>query len=171
MMIMKKEILAFALAIMTSFGMLGMMPTTTADDVTVTASVSCYKTMTFNYNAVAYGSQSAGAENVAAPNQADQVYNVTADTNCNYKVSASGTDFSDGGGHTFAVSNLRMDTATTGGGLALGDSKALSGSPQDIDTGYTPSDTLNVHGYWLSIPADQFGASYSSTVSITYANV
>jgi hypothetical protein len=167
---MRKEILAFAMALMTAFGMLGMTPTTTADAVTVTADVSCYKTMTFNYDTVAYSTQSAGAVNVTAPDQADGVYNVTADTNCNYAVSGSGTDFADNG-NSFDISNLRMDTATTGGGLALGDSKALTDTPQVIDTGLTPSDTLNVHGYWLSIPADQFGGSYSSTVTVTYANV
>jgi hypothetical protein len=168
---MRKEILAFALALMTAFGMLGMTPTTVADAVTVTADVSCYKTMTFNYAAVPYSTQSAGAVNVTAPDQADEVYNVTADTNCNYKVSASGTDFDAGGGHTFDIGNLRMDTAITGGGLDLDSSVALTSAPQIIDTGLTPSDTLNVHGYWLSIPADQYGASYSSTVTVTYANV
>jgi len=128
-----------------------------------------YLSVTFNYASVSFGSVSSPSSDNIALNQTIGVYNVSIDTNADYSVSASGTQFSDGT-HTFAVSNLKMDTNSTAGNLALGSAVALSGSPQTIDT-YATSITLNYHGFWLSIPASQFAESYSSTVTITYANV
>ena len=144
---------------------------TNADDVGVNTTVNTYITAVFNYNTVAYGSLSAGTSNNVAPNQASGVYNISMDTNANYKVQSSGTTFGDGAGHTFNVNNLKMDTATTAGGLALGSAIALSGTPQIIDTGYTPSDTMNFNGYWLTIPASQFAGVYNATITVAVSSV
>jgi hypothetical protein len=163
-----KNKIALLMGLMTVFGLL---PAAMSSDVTVSADVSCYKTMTFNYASVSYGPVSTGDTDVPAPDQLSGVYNVTADTNCNYAVSASGTNFNDGGGHSFDISNLKMDAVNDSSGLVVGAASVLSGSPSVIETGFTPSDTVNYHGFWLSIPASQFGAPYSSTVTITYANV
>jgi len=165
---MKQKILALSMGILT---MLAMSMATLSDPVSVTTTVSGYMTATFNYDTVAYSSQSAGASDVVAPGQADGNYNVTIDTNNNYKVSASGTQFSDGGGHTFAVSNLKMHGNTTADGLSVDLATVLSGAPQVIATGFTPSDTDNYNGFWLSIPGTQFGAPYTSTLTVTYAAV
>ena len=142
-----------------------------ADTVEVNATVSPSISVVFQYSAVDFGSLTQGTSDNPAPNQADGVYNVTVTTNANYKVEASGTDFSDGAGHTFAISNLKMDTNSTAGNLALGDAVALSTSAQTIDTNIPYTETTNYHGFWLTIPSNQYAATYSSTVTITYSNV
>jgi hypothetical protein len=140
-----------------------------ADPVTVGADVDKYITATFNYASVTYGSLTAGSSNNVAPNQADGVYNVSVDTNFGYTVSASGTQFSDGGSHNFNVNNLKMDSNSTAGNLAVGSATTLSGAPQVVDT-YAYTVTDNFHGFWLSVPAGQYATSYSSTVTVSYAN-
>jgi hypothetical protein len=165
---MKKQ-LALLLGIVS---LISIMPAL-ADDVNVGVTVSGYMTATFGtYTAVDYGSLAAGTSNEPAPNQADGIYNVTVSTNNPWKVSASGTAFDDGGGHTFAIGNLTMDTNSTAGNLASGSAVTLTGSPQIIDTGYSAGDNQdNFNGFWLSIPASQYAAAYSSNITITYANV
>jgi len=148
-----------------------LAPTVLADDVTVSATVSGYITATFNYAAVSYGSLSAGTSNNAAPNQLNGVYNVTVDANNNYKVQAYGLNFTDGGGHEFYINNLKMDSNATAGNLAVGSAVALTEVAQTIETNILPAVTTHYHGYWLSIPAGQYGAAYSSTVTETYSLV
>jgi hypothetical protein len=174
-MLMKREVICMNKKIMTlALGLLalGLMSSAVlSDDVSVTADVSPYITAVFQYNTVAYGTLGAGTHDTAAPDQAIGIYNVTVDTNANYKVSASGTDFSDGGGHTFGIGNLKMDTDPNKNNLSNTTAVALSGTPLVIDTGLTPSNTVNYHGYWLSIPAAQYAASYSSTVTVSLESV
>jgi hypothetical protein len=128
-----------------------------------------YLTAIFNYASVNYGSLSANTHDNPAPNQAIGIYNVTVDTNANYKVSASGTDFS-GSGYAFGIGNLKMDTNSTKTNLANTTAVTLSTSLQQIDA-YLPTDTINYHGFWLSIPAGQYAAAYSSTVTVNYATI
>ncbi len=142
-----------------------------ADDVTVSATVNSYITATFNYNSVSFGSLDAGTSDTPAPNQASGVYNVTIDTNKDFELTASGTDFSDGAGHSFAISNLKLDSDTSAGNLVVGNAVALSTSSQTIDTNIPASTTTHYHGYWISIPSGQYAASYSATVTLTYAVV
>jgi len=162
-----KKIIPVVLSLMVS--LLSIVPVI-ADDITVSATVSKYITATFEYSAVSFGSLGAGSNNNPAPNQATGIYNVTVDTNYAYRVSASGTDFSDGGSHTFNINNLKVDTNPTAGDLALSDAVTLSGSSQPIDTNIAPTETINYHGYWLSIPASQYPTTYSTTVTVTFAN-
>ncbi|MGB9693665.1 MAG: hypothetical protein ACPLYF_02360 [Fervidobacterium sp.] len=146
-----------------------VFPLVYAAEVSVQAQVQKYITVTFSYSAVNFGTLNAGTTDNPAPNQLNGVYNVSVDTNYAYDVKASGTDFSDGAGHTFAVSNLKMDTNSTASNLAVGSAIALSGTQQTIDS-YAYTVTNNFHGFWLSIPAGQYAASYSSTVTISYSN-
>jgi hypothetical protein len=160
----KEKILALALTLFTLFSSVAQ-----ADNVSVSASVQKYITVTFSYNAVSYGTLAAGTVDNATSSQALGAYNVTVDTNYAYDVKASGTDFSDGAGHTFAVSNLKFDTNPTVGNLAVGQAVALSGTPVTIDS-YAYDVTQNFHGYWLSIPSAQYAAAYTSTVTVNYVN-
>jgi hypothetical protein len=148
-----------------------MIGTVTADAVTTNVTVNSFLTATFNYNTVSYGSLNSGTANQTAPNQATGVYNVTISTNTPFKIQSSGTTFTDGGSHTFTIDNLRMDTDTVAGSLALGNSVGLTGSLQTIDTGVSESTTTDYNGFWLSIPAGQYATSYSSTLTVTYSVV
>jgi hypothetical protein len=159
----KKLLIPLALSLLALFSL------ARAADVTVSASVQKYISVTFSYNAVSYGTLTAGSSNNPAPNQADGVYNVSVDTNYAYDVQAYGTDFSDGAGHSFSISNLKLDTNSTVSGLNVDSAKALSIGAQLIDS-YDYTVTQNYHGYWLSIPAGQYASSYSATVTIIYEN-
>ena len=150
-------------------GLLLVIAPVIADTVTVQTTVQKYISVTFNYSSVNFGTLTAGTSDQPAPDQTSGVYNVSIDTNYAYTVSASGTDFSDGGSHTFSISNLKLDTNDTASNLALGSAVTLSSSSQTIDS-YADTVTSNFHGYWLTIPSGQYATTYSSTVTITYAN-
>ncbi|MCW1312924.1 MAG: hypothetical protein OH338_05875 [Candidatus Parvarchaeota archaeon] len=140
-------------------------------NVTVSATVTGYIEVTFNYNQVVYPSISAGSTDVPAPNQQNGIYNVTVNTNYDFTVKARGTNFSDGAGHTFSISNLKMDTDPSVSGLSLNNAVALSTSDVTIDSNVPYTTEIHYHGYWLSIPTGQYAGTYTSTVTITYNNV
>lgn len=140
-------------------------------NVTVSATVTGYIEVTFNYNQVTYPSISAGSTDVPAPNQGQGIYNVTVNTNYDFTVKARGTNFSDGAGHTFSISNLKMDTDPSVSGLSLTNAVALSTSDVTIDENVPYTVTTHFHGYWLSVPVGQYAGTYTSTVTITYNNV
>lgn len=142
-----------------------------ADEVTVTASVQGYITATFQYTTVDFGTLIAGTGKNPAPNQDLGWYNVTIDANADFKVEAYGSDFSDGVGHTFSISNLKFDTDPTTTGLSVTNAVALSTTAQVIDTNIPYTTTTHYHGYWLSIPSGQYAGTYSTTVTITYSLV
>jgi len=129
-----------------------------------------YISVTFHYVGIGFGSLQHNTTNNPFPSNQIGILNATVDTNTNYKVSAHGTDFS-GGGYTFPITNLRMDTNSTASDLSLGQSKILQLTDVLIDDNIPYSYTTNYHGYWLSIPYGQYATDYSSTVTITYANV
>jgi parallel beta-helix repeat protein len=131
-----------------------------------------YITATFNYANVEFPFLLAGSS--AEENEATSwLYNVSVDTNAPYEVSAYGTNFTDGGGHDFYIGNLWMDTDTDfdvcPDAPCFAAATALTESPQVIDTAQTGA--ISYHGWWLGIPAAQYAAHYTSTVTITYANV
>jgi hypothetical protein len=159
----KKLLIPLALSLLALFSL------ARAANVTVSASVQKYISVTFSYNAVSYGNLIAGSSNNPAPNQANGVYNVSVDTNYAYDVQAYGTDFSDGAGHSFSISNLKLDTNSTASNLNVASAIALSSTAQTIDS-YAYTVTQNYHGYWLSIPAGQYAGGYSATVTINYVN-
>jgi len=141
------------------------------DNVSVTTDISSYISITPQYSAVAYGTLSAGTNNNVAPNQATGIYNFTVDTNRNYTLKALGTDFSEGGGGSFEIGNLTMDSDPSAGSLAEGNSVALATTNVTIDSNIVYTVTDHYHGYWLDIPSGQKEGSYSSTVTISYENV
>lgn len=164
---MNKKLMAVPMIL----ALLSMSVGVMADAVSVTTDVDKYMTATFYYSAVAYGSQSAGASDVAATGQGSAPgYNVSVSTNYPYKVSALGTNFDDGAGHTFAISNLKMDSDWSAGSLAVGNAVALSTGSQDIDNNIGEGNTTSYHGFWLSVPAAQYAASYTSTLTVTVTN-
>jgi hypothetical protein len=170
MMIMRKEIILLLV------GLVAILVNTApvlADEVTVSASVSSYISAVFNYAAVSFGSLAQGSiNNTATPTSTTGIYNVTVSSNDEWKVSASGTDFTDGGSNTFPIANLKMDSNATKTDLAVNSAVILSEAPQVIDTNYAAGTSVtNYNGYWLSIPANQYATAYSSTVTVTYANV
>jgi hypothetical protein len=170
----KEKILALALTLFTLFSSVAVAQ----QDIQVTASVSPYLTVTFSYTAVDFGTHNANVTNTPPLlNQTAGVFNVSIDTNKNYTVYGRGTDFSDGAGHTFSISNLKMQSTIDSWTGADFEAVALSGTDQIIPheegetTPFTPDVTMNYHKYWLSIPAGQYAASYSSTVTVTYESV
>lgn len=152
--------------------LLAGFPLALADTIPMTTTVSAYITATFQYSSVSFGTLMQGtSNNVPTPSHTTGAYNVTIDTNKEWKVTAYGSDFSDGMGHSFGISNLKMDTNANAGSLSVGSAVALSSSPQTIDTNMPYTDTINYHGFWLSIPAGQYASTYSTNVVITYSNV
>jgi len=141
-----------------------------ADNITVSASVNAGISAVFNFSTVSYGNLNRGTSDNAAPDQADGVYNVTIGTNKEFKVSGLATQFSNGG-HTFNQNNLKVGMNQTAGGLAVGDSVAVTGDSQDIETDRPATETDNFFGFWLTIPSNQYATAYSSTLTLTYANV
>jgi hypothetical protein len=141
-----------------------------ATDVKVWATVQKYISVTFSYQEIDYGTLTAGSVNVSAPNQESGIYNATIDTNYYYDVYAYGSDFSDGAGHTFSISNLRFACDTSLDKTTLEFSKALSETSQLIRSGFLNTDTLNYHAYYLSIPAKQYPTQYMALVTIDYIN-
>lgn len=89
--------------------MLGLLPLATADNVTVTADVGKYLSVTFNYATVSFGSLTQGSnDNAPTPSYTTGEYNVSIDTNYAYRSKVAGTVFTDGS-HTFVVGNLTVD--------------------------------------------------------------
>lgn len=129
-----------------------------------------YISITFNYSSVSFTNLTSPSVNNSAPNQLDGIYNVSVDTNTNYKVEANGTNLIKGG-DSIAISNLKLDTNSTMTDISVESSVALSTSPQTIDNNIPSTNTADYHGYWLTIPVKQSSGSYSTTVTITYSNV
>jgi len=142
-------------------GLLAIVPVIKADDVNVTAEVSPYVSVVFNYNTVNFGSVPPGSTDIPAPNQDSGIYNVTVTTNVPLYVYASRTSWSPSDVLTlkFAVltsvpfgsfTGTEIDTST----------KQITGLPAG---GYT-----TYHGYWLTVPLKTPAGTYSTTVTITY---
>ena len=129
-----------------------------------------YISITFNYSSVSFTNMSSPSANNSAPNQLNGIYNVTVDTNANYKIEANGTNLVKGG-DSIAISNLRIDTNSTKTDIAVGSSVSLSTSTQTIDNNIPFTNTADYHGYWLTIPEKQPAGTYSTTVKIIYSNV
>jgi hypothetical protein len=160
-----KKILAVVLATL----LVSLMPLAMADDVTVTGDVDKAIAVTFNYASVGFGTLTQGSTNShPAPDYTGGVYNASVDTNFAWQVSVNGTDFDDGGGHTFNVGNLTVDTSAT---TSLTPATAVTTSPAVVDTYSTTGENIdNFHGYLLDVPSYQYATSYSSTLTWTYEN-
>jgi len=140
------------------------------DDVTVSATVSKSFAVTFPYLAVAFGSVTQGTnDNQPSPVNSAGQYNATIDTNYDWKVSVNGTDLDDGGGHTFGVGNLTVDTNAVAGNL--NPTQVVTSVKTQVDTYTTIGDgILNYQGYLVDVPSYQYASAYTSTVTWTYEN-
>jgi len=135
-----------------------------SDTVTVSATVSPYISVTFNYNAVDFGTVTVGStDNHPTPDYTTGVYNVSIDTNTNYTVSAyESGDFTSNG--------LTLDFAVSSNPTVDGTFYTLGTSSQTV---YTSSLTetfegTEYHQYLLDV-GDIPTGSYSTTVYITYS--
>lgn len=164
---MRKRLLASAI-IFLSFCLLSPI---SAEDVIIQTEIQPTLSITFNYNTVNFGILPIGSNNNPAPNQTNGIYNVTVNTNQNYKVEASGTNFNSSSGYSFSVSNLKMDTNSIAPNLSVNNSTTLSSIPQIIDNNINYTIGTHYHGFWLSIPSSQYATIYTSTITITYSNV
>lgn len=164
---MRKPI-AILLSIVT---LLGGLSLAMADDITVTTGVDKYLVVTFQYSSVDFGSLTKGTDdNVPTPSHATGAYNVTVDTNYDYKFTVNGTDFT-GATSSFGIENLTIGMNATKENLDVSDSVAVSTSPVVVEQDIPYTQTLDYHGFWLDIPSDQYAESYSTTVTFTYLNM
>jgi hypothetical protein len=110
---------------------------------------------------VNFGSISAGSIDVAEVDQNGAgavTLTVHNDTNvdCNIQIKAS-DNFSDGSGHEFLFSNAAWDTDNA---IAGSTNMTLSYATMDTSTAYTQKIVDVWH--WISIPSDQYAATYST---------
>jgi len=160
------------LAIMLSLLMSGAIPVGLADTVSVTADVSKSISYTYQYSSLTFPSSSPGSSDVL-PNSPDcesQLCNATIDTNYNYTVSVSGTDLTDGSGHTIGIGNMTTCSHETFGSCDAS-SNTITGTPTVIYTSTTTgTGIVNYQRYNLDIPASQYYGSYSATLTWTIVN-
>jgi len=156
-----------ALALFLALGASSVVDATSEGNVTVSADVEGWIDVTFNYNAVSFGTITVGTTDQAASGNSAGAYNVTVNASSDYYVQAYGSDFTSDG-DSFSISNLKMDTDTAPGNLAVGNAVALSTSAQTIDTGISYTVTTHYHGFWITIPSGTPPGTYSTTVTITY---
>lgn len=163
---MKNKYLLLLTLVISSF----LLSQTSAEDVVVRTEIQPTLSIVFNYNTIDFGILTIGSNNNPAPNQTNGIYNVTVNTNQNFKVEASGTTFT-GATHNFSISNLKMDTNPVAQNLSLSNVVILTTSPQIIDNNINYTVTTHFHGFWLSIPSSQYAEKYNSTLTITYSNI
>jgi len=130
-----------------------------------------YITTTFQYSSITFGSLEHNTNNnTPTPDNTVGTYNVTIDTNTNFKIEANGTDPT-GNGQDFYVGNLTIDSDTSAGNLAVGNGISLTSSPQVVDTDIPSATTVHYNGAWFSIPYGTYATTYTSTVTLTYSSV
>lgn len=138
----------------------------------VDASVAPILEVTPNYNAVNFGTLSAGTTNNPAPSQQQGIYNFTINTNAMYNVSVRGDDFTS----LLTIDNLKFQAVPNNPqGVTLDNQNqppiALSTSSQVYPVSFYPQDSVLYHGYYLTIPAGTPAGSYHTTVYIDIYNV
>ena len=147
----------------------------TAADITVSATVDPYISITFNYASVSFGSLdvSSGAvtDQQASPVSTLGYYNATIDTNKNYKLTANASAMTESGGGSLSVGDLSVDSDWVKGSLSTVNDVDMTGGNDEIDTDVGYGNTTHFHGYWLDAPQSQKAGSYSGAVTQTYASV
>jgi len=63
-----------------------------------------------------------------------------------------------------------MDSNPSAASLAVGEAIALTTGSQDVDNNIGEGNVTSYHGFWLSVPAAQYAASYTSTLTVTVTN-
>ena len=125
--------------------------------VTVNEYVSV--TLTDNGDAgLAFGSLDPGVVKQAEAAAPSITITTASENNKDVDVFLKGTNFSDGGTNSFAISNAYyLDADTSGSALEMPENYAGS-AWRTLGAGAT----LNIY-HWLSVPAEQAAASYTST--------
>jgi hypothetical protein len=147
---------------------------TLADDIPTQADVDAYISVVFNYASAGWASIdiSGGAvtDQAADYNNLAPYYNVSVDTNNEFKVEANSTDLIDGI-YSIVKGNLKVDTDTNPASLSAGSAVAMTAVPQVIDTGIVYTTTTHYDGFFLSVDAGQHVGTYAGTVTLTYSSV
>jgi hypothetical protein len=133
-----------------------------------------YLSATFNFSSVSFGLLSAETTNNPAPGLLDGAYNISVDTNADYKIMAMGEEFwDDGNGHTISYSLAQLSIAADAdaGSLSTGESMAVSDIDELVRTDIPHTDTVYYLGFWVSIPGGQYAGNYTYTVTMTVSNV
>jgi len=145
--------------------MLSVIPLSFADEISVTASVSPYFTVTFNYNSVDFGTVTGGQ--TVNTTELGLNLNVTVDTNTDFSVYAKATDWSGTQAYTLGEFPIYFDTATNTENLGLG-AISLTTTDQLIDSYSYNEGGTHYHYYEISVPTNIQAGSYSNTVTVTY---
>jgi len=146
---------------------LSVIPLSFADDITVTASVSSYLTVTFNYNTVDFGTVTAGQTINTTELNLTEKLNVTVDTNDDFQVLARATDWSGAKTYTLTDFPIYFDTGLTVGDAGKG-KLALTTSDTTVDSYLYTNTGTHYHFYEIVVPSNVKAGSYSNTVTITY---
>ena len=145
-------------------GLLAIVPVIKADDVNVTAEVSPYFSVVFNYNTVDFGSvQPVGS--VEAPLGGAGVYNVSVTTNIPLNVTASRTTWAP---QEIPGLDLLIAVAMRPSEFSLAQAYLLETSPQAIAENLPTGKYYHFHDYWVRVKPDVPPGIYSTTVTITY---
>jgi len=157
---MKKLLISLALVLM--LVAVVVMPVMAAEDSRMASvTVNEYKSVTFIDNGAAgldFGSLNPGAEKQAEAASPSITIAAAAENNTDVEVFLKGADFTDGGTNNFAVSNaFYYDSNTSASALAMSATYEAS-AWKTIAAGAS----LDIY-HWLSVPATQTAASYSST--------
>jgi hypothetical protein len=149
-------------------------------DISVSASVSKYISVTFSYTSLNFGTvNSPSTDNKPTNfNQDDGELNVTVDTNYDYTVAIRGTDFSGPqtifGPQTIAIFNMKAKVSNTLTDIVNKvNPTTLSTSDQTIFTKTVIQAGIQdpeYHGYWLDIPSTIYSGLYNSTITLTHSN-
>ena len=142
-----------------------------ASNVDVTAGVNNYFDVYVNYSAITWTGLTSPSSNTTAIDASTGIYNATIITNSNYKLTASGTDFTDGGSGTIAIANLLFQSVTSIVAIDLADAVKLTTGGAVVQDNIAFADKDTYHGYWINIPSAQLAGSYTSDVTLTYENV
>ena len=142
------------------------IPAVAQDEESVTASVTVteYINLTIadpGSTGVSFGSISAGSANVSEVDQNGAgavILTVHSDTNVDCNIQTRGSDnFTDGAGHVLSINYAKWDT----------DSDVVG--PSNMTLSYVTVDTSSAYTekivdvwHWLSIPADQYAATYTT---------
>jgi hypothetical protein len=135
-----------------------------ADDFTASVTVNTYASVTITDNGasgLAFGSLDPGTDKQAEAASPSVSVTTSSENNVDIAISISGTNFSDGGTNSFAVSNAFYNTTDVSGSAV-----AMSTTPTQVGSDLTPGDGMDIY-HWLTIPANQAAASYSSTFTYT----
>jgi hypothetical protein len=143
------------------------VPAVAQDEESLTASVTVTGIINLTITdplpvGINFGSVSANSDNVSelAQNGTGAVtLTVESDTNvdCDIEIMGSG-DFDDGAGHTFSLSNATWSVTDD-----VADSTPMSATYATIGTSTAYTEEIVDVWHWLSVPSDQYAATYSTT--------